>query len=254
MIDWRNLFDSYSRQARLYPALLTLSPATLSAIALIPSLLIGGAASTLAGLAVMCGVAYLLADLARTAGKRLEPKLVGSWGGLPTTLYLRHSTDHLDSETKARRHLLLGLHVPGFVAPTSAEEAVDAAATDKRWASAVHWLREQCRGEEHKLVHRENANYGFRRNMLGLKPIGIIVAVLALAALVVFGYDPNPKAWHISLPGYVLATSKIGWFTAAICTLSLIGWWTVVTPSWVRHGADAYAHALLACCERLSKP
>ena len=33
------------------------------------------------------------------------------------------------------------------------------------------------------LVYEENCNYGFRRNMFGLRPIGIAVSVIAAVAL-----------------------------------------------------------------------
>ena len=60
------------------------------------------------------------------------------------------------------------------------------------YASAVKWLQERCRGKAFPLVEKENAEYGFRRNLRGLKPIGITACLVALliSALAI--------AWHFA--------------------------------------------------------
>jgi len=80
--------DPYDRQARLYPALLCLLPL----LALI-ALLYAPNVSALTGvvtLAVSCGGLFLMTNICREMGKRLEEQLFREWGGKPTTQLLRH--------------------------------------------------------------------------------------------------------------------------------------------------------------------
>src|SRR2546423_272969 len=79
------LFDSYNRQARLYPALLTFFPLLAFFLLNIPSA--AGAPQSLVGLAISCGALFFLADYARSRGKRLEQELLIDWGGWPTTIF-----------------------------------------------------------------------------------------------------------------------------------------------------------------------
>jgi hypothetical protein len=85
------VIDPYERQARLYPALLALLP-LLAMIMLLYSPKASALTSILT-LAVSCGGLYLMTNLCREFGKRLEEKLFREWGGKPTTQLLRHR-DH----------------------------------------------------------------------------------------------------------------------------------------------------------------
>ncbi len=66
---------------RLYPALLALLP-----LLVLITLLYAPKATALSAaftIAVSCGGLYLMTNLCRELGKRLEPKLYKSWGGKP---------------------------------------------------------------------------------------------------------------------------------------------------------------------------
>jgi hypothetical protein len=58
--------------------------------------------------------------------------------------------------------------------------------------SATRRLIEACRGPQYQMLHNENASYGFRRNLLGLKPIALTLAVVAAAA--------TSYAWWLTMP------------------------------------------------------
>src|SRR5665213_3904398 len=92
MTSLGQLFDSYGRQARLYPALLTLLPALVLVIACYPALLVGGIGAALITLATTCGVIFFLADVARAQGRRVEQALLREWGGWPTSAW-KHTSD-----------------------------------------------------------------------------------------------------------------------------------------------------------------
>ena len=78
----REMFDAYSRQARLQPALLALFPIFFSIAVWVPALyeLVAG----LVGLAVACGVTVALAHVARLRGRITEQQLFKNWGGKPS--------------------------------------------------------------------------------------------------------------------------------------------------------------------------
>lgn len=242
------LFDTYNRQARLYPALLTVLPVVVVVLAAFPQILTNGIGTALIAVAVTSGLIFFLSDIGRTLGKRLERTLLGKWGGWPTTIWLRHASEHLVSATKSRYHAFLQCQVPGIALPTREMEAQDTKAADEAYASAVEWLKERCRGKKFPLVEKENASYGFRRNLRGLKPIGLVVSSLALVTsvyLLVLGLE---RPWSFQSVASVSPTVA---GAAVFAFLALAGWSFFVTPAWVRQGGDAYARALLACCDSL---
>lgn len=259
MINLASMFDSYGRQARLYPSLLTLSPLLLTVIAWFPALITSSVGATLLTIASSCGLLYGLAVVSRTQGKRLEKRLLLDWGGWPTTIWLRDASQYLQPQTLARYHLFLTANVPGLSLPTSEEEKQDQRNSDSAYASGVKWLQERCRGEKFPLVEKENAEYGFRRNLRGMRPIGLTAAFIAtgMSLLAVtnahheLGLDLRGSSleqiWHViaGLPPTVIAATIID-------VLAIIGWLTIVRDKWVREAGDQYARALLACCDMLS--
>jgi hypothetical protein len=157
MVDLSKLFDSYSRQARLFPGLLTLFPIILTAIALFPRLVTSSWGATLVTVGTSCGLLYGLSVLSRSRGKAVEKRLLAGWGGWPTTIWLRHREEHLPAPVLARYHAFFAKHVPLFVAPNAEEERANPKAADGMYASAVKWMQERCRGKAFPLVEKENA-------------------------------------------------------------------------------------------------
>ena len=107
--------DSYDRNARLYPILLLLLPVLLSFWAIVPEKMYDWEA--IVGLAFWCGVAFLLKELGRGPGKRKEKSLWDSWGGPPTTLYLRHR-GNTNKTTLKRVNKNLQIIIPDIEIPT----------------------------------------------------------------------------------------------------------------------------------------
>jgi hypothetical protein len=237
------LFDTYSLRARLQPALLSLLPLFVTIAAWFPALY--EAAVALVGLAVACGLTMLLAQLARLRGRRVEERLFSLWGGKPTTIWLRHRDDHLDAHTKARYHAYLTEHIADWQVPTIQEEGQRSVETDARYDSATRWLRERTRDKgRFPIIFHENVSYGFRRNLYGLKAIGMVLAALTIAANGALLYGAVPVAAPV-------ASTTIGASAFAFSILALATWLVIVTPTWVRDASDAYARALLASCDEL---
>src|SRR4051812_45725115 len=101
--------DPYERKARVYPALLTLFPVIAMVL-----LLYGGYETPLTAVlttGASCGGIYLISNVCREFGKRLEIKLFAAWGGKPSTQMLRHRDRTIDRITKQRYHSFLALKI-----------------------------------------------------------------------------------------------------------------------------------------------
>ena len=241
--------DPYERQARLYPALLAVCPVAIAAMcvfALQASLLTN---VTLA--IVACGLLYWVSGLARQRGRRLEPALFRAWGGKPSVQLMRHRNELLDPITKARAHSFLAAAL-GVRFPTLADEQQDPEQADMVYESATRWLLEQTRDTgKHGLLFAENAAYGFRRNMLGMRSIGLAAAALAIGWLVI---DAGLFA-AASLPDLAARISSISpahRLSLLACAAIAGLWLTGVSEGRVRTAAFAYAERLMAACDGLS--
>lgn len=240
-------FDFYTLRARVYPALISLVPLLAQLVAYFPELptnAIGKALFTIAG---STGLLYLLAIISRSAGKKTEKRLLRKWGGWPTTIWLRHRDANVLPGTKQRYHEYLQAHIHNASIPTEEQERRDPDAADQEYASAVQWLKEQRRGEEYSLINKENTEYGFRRNMRGLKGIAIAISLLGvLASAVTVGIEVANRTVEVTemLSGLWLPLGA-----GLVGVVAFLVWAIGVNDAWVREAGDQYARALLASCD-----
>ncbi len=245
-------FDQYTLKARLRPALLAALP--LGVFLLIwtqdDSLATGG----LAGIIGAGGGTALLAQIGRDRGSKKQSALWESWGGPPTTRLLRFqdsSNKVILTRWRAKLEQLLGQGLP-----SAEEEARDPESADQHYEAAASFLREATRdSSKFPLVFAENVNYGFRRNLWGLKPYGLALAAVATAASwVLFILStglPTAESWLdtvIMNPDRVTATRLVG---SVFNTTAVALWLFFITPGWVRIAAEAYAQRLLGALDRL---
>lgn len=233
--------DGYERKARLYPALLLVAPLVAAGVAMVSGKLFG--VQSLAAAIVGCGGAFLLTQLARDSGKNREKALFAKWGGLPSVAIFRHRDTCLDSITKARYHKKLDVLVKEAKPPTIEQEQSDPGAADAVYSAWSNFLRVNTRDtKKYALLFQENVNYGYRRNVWGLKPIGIVVCSLSAAVC-------GARLWQIRQ-----TTGRLdeGLVAAGIFAFVLLLLWVFrFTPRWVRVPADAYAQRLVECSETL---
>ncbi len=170
------LTDPYDRQARATPALMVVLPLLLPVV--VHYGLRHPALTAILAVLSSCGAIYTLSNIARGRGKALEKELLTEWGGLPSTIALRHRDSHLNPVTKRGYHEAIEtkLHIK---MPSPDDEKADAVAADHAYEAACIKLRELTRSDK-KLLLKENIAYGFHRNMIAMKPIGIFVCVMAL--------------------------------------------------------------------------
>ncbi|MDE0093260.1 MAG: hypothetical protein OXO49_02000 [Gammaproteobacteria bacterium] len=189
--------------------------------------------------------------IGRTFGKKQEAKLFEVWGGMPSVAMLRHRDKRIDSMTKLRYHKFLQESVPNLSVPTPEEEAKQPEFADQGYSAACSWLREQTRDKEKfHLLTEENINYGFRRNIFGLKPftitLDLLLVALHICLLVLMSIELQ---WMETVPTSLFESMGIS-FIALMHLLIVV---FIINPGWVRTQAETYAKRLLSSCDELQK-
>ncbi len=232
-----NIFDYYSLRARLFPAMLLLLPVALSVYAWSPQQhdwIFGTVVIGASGF-----LSFFFMEIIRDAGNGKQKRLWESWGGAPTTQLLRHRSSFVNPTTRAIWHEKLSILV-GKRLPSKTMEENDSKAADLAYEAAVYSLQEYNRSTDAgSLSLKENAQYGFRRNLWGVKPAGIflsVISVVTCSAAVVTSYLTEPS-------NQILKTHQVG---ATVGTVTILVLWILrIKPSWVRIAAFKYAERLL---------
>ena len=243
--------DPYDRQARLYPALLCLLP-LLALVALLygPNVLALRGAVTLA---VSCGGLFLMTNICREAGKRLEDKLYQEWGGKPTTQLLRHRDTIIDSVTKRRYHAFLAAKICATF-PDAKQEKSDPAKADEVYESGARWLLDHTRpdaGNKFGLLFRDNIAYGFRRNALGARPLGILISMGCLVWVLAKEQVLFGASGKIVDRPMLVQLSPAAIVSLAVSGVMLLVWLFFFTKSSLRTCAFSFAEKLLRTCDTL---
>jgi hypothetical protein len=234
--------DSYERKARLYPGLLLIAPVVIVLIGVASAKLsrLESLGTALAG----CGGAFLMAQLARDAGKKREKTWFEAWGGMPSVAIFRHRDSRIDAITKARFHARMAALVKDTKAPTKEEETADPSVADLVYGAWSSFLRIHTRDtKKYPLVFQENVSYGFRRNVCGLRPVGIVVSAISFAGGVLWLY-------HLHFSAAAITPESVGALACAFVFLLL--WVFRFMPDWVRMPADAYAERLAESVDSMS--
>jgi hypothetical protein len=121
--------------------------------------------------------------------------------------------------------------------PSRRQESRNPQKADEVYEAAVRYLISRTRDTNtFRLIYLENCHYGFRRNMLGMRNIGLTVSVAVFlgttgAAIASF---------------YALVVWKAGFVLVSVASLLLSAfWWKAVNPTWVKSAATCYADRLL---------
>lgn len=238
MLDNLMSLDDYDRATRLVPGLLIVLPIGLVLIGL--GVRDSPLAAALAALAVTFGTPLLLAKHVRRRGRTMETRLKKKWGGLPTTVLLVPDQDgSINALCQQRRNNLeriSGVKLPlGRNLSSSDEESFEAAMRTLRAKTADH--------DAFKQVYAENKNYGFERNIKGIRAEGLIVSgisVVALATLAALSWDGRVvfDPWPLTVTGCLALVMVFFW----------LAW---PTSDRVRDAGIIYAERVLDAAERL---
>ena len=121
--------------------------------------------------------------------------------------------------------------VPELKMPSAEEEAADPATADAAYETCIVELKKATR--ENRLVVSENYYYGFRRNLLGLKPLGLVSAALGTGLPLAAGWSGKVE-WGLSV-----------YLSVVLSVMSALVWLLAIRPGWVRAAAEQYAERLL---------
>ena len=181
----------------------------------------------------LAGFSFLASQIGADAGKRIEKNLWRKWEGPPTTRFMRHGNQEYNGITRERVHThlrKLGTHVP-----TLEEQHSDPEHADQHYEACTKELRRRTRDKtKFPLVHKRLIDYGFRRNALGLKRYGFLIAVTTLLFClwyVIYGDPMVLSPWTISI-----CLTLVFW---------VIIWITWVNETRVWNSANRYAYVLL---------
>jgi hypothetical protein len=235
--------DPYTLRARLSPAIIAAAPA-FGAIALLLSWTQFSLSNTIAT-AGLVALLFALADIARRRGKKIQPQVYAELGGKPSTTMLRHSDPTFDAASKARYVAFLAGKI-NETAPTEAHEKADPAAADAFYTRCGDWLRENTRNaRKFNILFNENATYGFRRNLLGMKwsalALNLLVVIIS-GGVLYHGSVPFQDIQHVE--GRVIVV-----FVVAVLHALYIG--LGVNRAAVAEAAKSYARQLILSCETL---
>mgnify|MGYP001137688668 CR=1 FL=1 len=123
--------------------------------------------------------------------------------------------------------------------PSIDDETADPKTAQEDRLLAVRWLLEHTRPQsEATLLMNENISYGFARNLLGLKPLGIAITSLVAFISGIFLYN-----FDVGATPFVLGALLCG---AAI--VALLMWVFLVTEASVAHASQIYAEKILSLC------
>jgi hypothetical protein len=228
--------DNYSLKARVFAV----------AILLLPTIIIGIAFSinfksyneALTSLGVTAALLYLLSNLGRDKGKQRESLLWEAWGGSPTNKILCFDNGIISLNTKLRYHEKLQQLCPMPYSTSPDFEKTNPNESKDIYRSWTEYLLSKTRDDnKFPLLAKENISYGFRRNLLGLKPYGITLIIIVFISYFV---------WQVLKSGFHnMSEYPVEFYISeAILVILLFFWLFVVNKSWVRIPAFAYAKRL----------
>jgi len=238
-MDIFKIFDAYSLRARLFPAVIAAAPA-LASIALFVSWKSFGLSNVIVSVAAAV-LLFAIADFARRRGKAVERREYPNGSGLPSITLFRRNDSTIDEATKQRYRSFLGKGL-GVEAPSEDDEARNQITADKFYEQCGVWLRHATRdAKKFPILFNENATYGFRRNLLGLKwlalALNVLVVVFCAAVLSLDKWNWNTNLGKRTVVVLVIAIAHATYMLFAVR-------WAVVAEAAVTYGRE-----LILSCE-----
>ena len=174
-MDILKQFDVYNLKARVFPALIAGLPTLALLFVIVPWDHLGLSHAIAASMGFV--LLFAFADLARHRGKTVEAKL----GSNATPEQWHRGNPDVPEGSKDR----FRAYVAGKLkqaAPTAEDERADPRRANDFYLTANAWLRDRTRDtRSYGILFGENVTYGFRRNLLGLKPVGLLINLIVLA-------------------------------------------------------------------------
>lgn len=239
------ILDEYDRKARLIPGLVTVVPFAVVVASL--GWKQQPVVASVIGLLSVLGGPLILVNAVRARGLAIQEELFARWGGAPTTQAVRWRGAEPWSAAERRTWRAAVSKATGMTLPSEASERADEGAADGRYKAAVTQLRNLTRDKNRfPLVFMENRNFGYERNLLGMRPSGIGLSVVGCVALLGLGI----ATWSHKLHGFAPLSLGIG---SGVCLLIVAFWLMVPRPSAALLVGRRYAERLMDAAVELAR-
>lgn len=234
-------FDTYSLKAQVFPALVAGLPTLALLFVIVPwdHFGISHAIAAVMGAVLL----FAFADMARHRGRVVQAKL--GTGATPEQWYRGNADLPEVSKDTFRDYMARQLKQ---AAPTVEIEQTDPARANDFYLGANAWLRDRTRDKRtFSLLFGENVTYGFRRNLLGLKLVGLVLNLLVLIFCCSILWFRPP--YFTALPNL---DEKLTFIIAAVLFHSAYLVFAVGKAA-VRDASRAYGRQLILSTEALMK-
>jgi hypothetical protein len=236
-LHYMNLSDPYERKARFIPGLVTALPLLpLAAAYRLPLSSWVGVLVSGAGLAAAAAV--FVSHLASAFGNRLQRELWPDWPhDAPTHRWLWPTNNEVSGQQRAlwyeRIRALTGLDIAAAASHDSPEE------TRRVINDAVVALRARLwQAPEGERVRLHNTDFGFARNLTGLRLVWMPLTVLStIGCWIGFAWVHCPLLWALVATALAVIALPVGWF---------------ILPGYVRLKAHQYGESFFGALVLLS--
>ena len=236
--------DSYSIKARIYPIALTFFPIVVIGIAY--SFQYESYLQGISSFGIASGLTYLFSNLGRDRGKMKEKLLWKKWGGMPSVQVFSFRNDIVDTLSKKRYHNNMQILCPvNQIIDEEFENSNpnEALNTYEMWSN---YLRINTRDKSRfPFVFKELTYYGFRRNLFGLKGINLFLIIVLMISNYLFQAILNGYLNFEYFPNEFFISETILIFP-------FVFWIFIVSESWVKIPAFAYAERLIESSDDLA--
>ncbi|MDB6454201.1 hypothetical protein [Falsirhodobacter sp. 20TX0035] len=241
MLEVFKQFDTYSLKARAFPALIAGLPALAFIFIIVPWDRLGLPQAIAVSMGAI--LLYAFSDMARQRGKIVQAKL--EIGETPDQ-WLRGNTDIPEiSKDRFRAYISSKLKQE---APSAEDEKYNRQQANDFYRSAGTWLRDNTRDTSlFSLLFAENVTYGFRRNLLGLKPISLFfnLVVFLTCSLIIYLKPPYFSAQE-QIVEKLIITMAAAFLHSAYMVFA-------VNKDSVRDASKAYGRQLILSCDTLMR-
>lgn len=221
-----DIVDSYDLKARVAPAAISFLPILFTAYYRVPSLYRSPFLAAGSGL-ISLALVYLCSMIIRYLGLREQDRLWKSWGGPPSTRFVRHRDMQFSAEQKKRIRTALAelFRVELF---TYEEEMKDPKKADQIISRAFLDVKEFLRQHQFSaLVDKHNVEYGFSRNLYGGR---FVFWAGAGIGLLLAGFVSG-SGWTLNLGVVVNVILLFTWIPVSLFLM----------PNMLKRSADTYA-------------
>ena len=229
-----NFLDAYEWRARIAPAFIVMLPVLITFMVL-QSLLQNTSTLLLQLLTngiVLLGLVYIASSVVRYYGQNIEPDIWKSWGGPPSTRFLRWSDTTIGEDTKQKLHKTVKA-ICDIELKSRQAESREPDLADEKIQQAFTQVKTIVRQRDPQgvwLIY--NAEYGLYRNLYGSRYIWLAFSILGA---LVCGYFWKTHNNDTLLLGFVL-----NGFASVI--ILIMGWYYL--PKFVLRAANRYAESV----------